>query len=280
MESKIPEDQGQSQAVIEEPEASDGRPLFRYAFTSGGRPPGDPLSRTVEVLAHDIGHAQKLALDEHKFDVRKENAHCEYEEGCPELVEAKRVKEAQMRPLIDSLRSQLAAAGADVSNLGDDVLEALITVGRQALTSMGGRGIGPDIMAFPGSAFPGGFGAPPPVVPIPPVSGRRNGIPVGADAFAPRETFSLGGYPGALGMAEQSAFGFLVAQYQDRQRKVKLFRDVLAGGALYLGALLAPEPHPFEFAARGLGLGGMELGPGLPFTKPPLESIPAPGEGF
>jgi hypothetical protein len=297
----VPADQGQKQKVIEEVQPEVGqaqrealleerkarwgdRPRFSYSFTSSNRPAGDPKSRTVSVSAPDLEEAERVALEDEGFDVRKESAVPSMEDDCPEMVEYREEKEARMRPLVDSLRSQLAAAGADVSNLGDDVLEALVTVGREALEGMGGgmSGMGFSAPPWRGSGrAPAGFARPGPSFGqqidslLGGFVGARNGIPLGA------ETFSLGANPGPHAAAEQSAFGYLVAMHRERQRKIALFRDVLAGAALWLGNRLAPQPHPFEaFAAPQVvpSLTAPANGPWVELGEP--APIPAPGEGF
>lgn len=259
---------------------------FRYTFRSTHRPAGDPLAREVTVWARSLKEARQLAFEKEGFDVRKERAEVDMDSEAPEKVEAERAQKVRLKPMVDAVRQGLSEAGVDMSRVTDDLLEGFVKVGgqvfggalfrkhqnvygaaeaSQGLGACDGGPSGMKAVQAPGTRIPGaGFAPFPEFGP----AGGFNGF----GAPGPFESFALGQGPG---MAEQSAFGYMVRVHQERQRKIRLFREILAGAAYWLADYVQPQPHPFdafgdvrrEWPAAG-PLQGLGEAPG------------SPGEGF
>jgi hypothetical protein len=280
-----PEGQGQTQAVIE-----DDRPVFPYVFRSCNRPAGDPLAREVEVMAPSYADAVRLAAEEHEFDIDKENAGIlphDLPVGCPEQVAIEEARKARVQPQIDALKSKLASTGVDVSTIPEEVFEAFVQLGQEALSSFRAGGMqfvpnGPSGMpqAFGGMPAPGGF---PSMVDVAGVLGGMGAAAPRGPFPSPHETFSLGGPGGFANVADNSAFGYMVRLANERRRKIQLFRDVLAGGAFAIAEYLSPPPHPFgadPLHAFGALIGGLQAPQPLSDWQAAPVIPPARGEGF
>jgi hypothetical protein len=231
MTTTVPEDQGQAQAVIDEP-------LFKYVFTNrNNRPAGDHLIRDVEVLAPNLEEARRLALEEHDYDVGKEGmGPLPLPEGCPEQIAFEAAHKERMQPQIDALKEKLTEAGANIDGIGDEVFEAFVNLGLDALAAarasggLPGMGMGAGPFARLSEMADAALGAAP--------QGR------GFSGPSPFESFTLGGdrRPRLVGTSPFQGQAPAPAGDPVTLARIETFKEVLCGGVAWLGQRLKLLP--------------------------------------